>query len=319
MKPVRILGGGPAGTCAAIAAAQAGACVRITERSKFPRHKVCGEFLSPGVEGALSELGLWSRFEELRPARIRRMRIRVGGAEKSAPLPATAYGLSRYALDAWLWNAALASGMQPEQEGPPNIITTGRSSQSRRGGRLFGFKAHFEGPADDAVELYFAGSMYVGVNCVEDGITNVCGLAPEEHLRRNNFDIDTLLRGDRGLQERLNPLRQKWDWIFTGPLEFANRFEKSAAVYFAGDALSFVDPFTGSGLLCAMLTGSLAGRAAASSVPVDDYLRACGELLKQPFSFSSMLRKVAETRAAGPLLRLTPANVLFRFTRPSVF
>ena len=73
------------------------------------------------------------------------------------------------------------------QRWQPNVITTGRSSQSRRGGRLFGFKAHFDGPADDAVELYFAGSMYVGVNCVEDGFTNVCGLAPEEHLRRCRF------------------------------------------------------------------------------------------------------------------------------------
>ena len=43
----------PAGCCAALAAAREGADVRITERSQFPRHKVCGEFLSPEIAPVL--------------------------------------------------------------------------------------------------------------------------------------------------------------------------------------------------------------------------------------------------------------------------
>lgn len=317
MQSVCILGGGPAGASAAIAACREGVSVSVIERSQFPRHKVCGEFLSPGIETALGSN--WPAFRSLEPARIKRMKIRIGGAEKSAALPEIAYGLSRFKLDSWLWDTALRAGAAPALDGHPSIITTGRSSRSRRGGRLFGFKAHFEGPADDAVELYFAGSMYVGVNCVENGITNVCGLAPEEQLKRRGFDIDSLLHSDPAIRERLAPLRRKWDWIFTGPLEFGNRLAEPSSAYFAGDALSFVDPFTGSGLLCAILSGTLAGKAAAMETPVQDYRQACARILKQPFSFSSMLRKVAEMRAAGPLLRLAPASLLFRFTRPSVF
>lgn len=247
------------------------------------------------------------------------MKLRVGGAEKVASLPETAFGLSRHRLDAWLWETSIGAGAQHVSDGEPNVITAGRSSHARRGGRLFGFKAHFNGPVDDAVELYFAGSMYVGVNCVEDGLTNVCGLAPEDQLKRHGFNVDDLIYREAALRERLSPLRRKWDWIFTGPLEFGNRLDDPANAYIAGDALSFVDPFTGSGLLCAILTGTLAGQAAATSMGVDEYKRRCAGLLSQPFTFSSALRRIAGTRAAGPLLRFAPARLLFRLTRPRLF
>ena len=41
-----VIGGGPAGCAAAITAAQEGASVLLQERGRFPRHKVCGEFVS---------------------------------------------------------------------------------------------------------------------------------------------------------------------------------------------------------------------------------------------------------------------------------
>ena len=41
-----IVGGGPAGCAAAITAARLGAKVLLIERGHFPRHKVCGEFVS---------------------------------------------------------------------------------------------------------------------------------------------------------------------------------------------------------------------------------------------------------------------------------
>ena len=317
MSRVCILGGGPAGASAAIAARRNGSPVTIIERSRFPRHKVCGEFFSPGIEDALERLGLWSAFGELKPSTIRRMLIRVGSVEKSAMLPQSAYGLSRYAFDSWLWNAAGSLGVESATSGTANIVTTGRASTRSRGGRLFGFKAHFNGPMDDAVELYFAGATYVGVNCVEHGITNVCGLAPEEQLRRYAFDVETMIWRDPAVRARLAPLTRRWDWIFTGPLEFGNQLKSKHQSYVAGDALSFVDPFTGSGLLCAVLTGSLAGEAAAQSIPVNQYLQRCSELLKQPFGFSSVLRKIASTRAAGPLLQVMPSNLIFRLTRPT--
>ena len=51
-----IIGGGPAGTSAAISAARAGASVLLLERGRFPRHKVCGEFVSAESLGLLDDL-----------------------------------------------------------------------------------------------------------------------------------------------------------------------------------------------------------------------------------------------------------------------
>ena len=49
MRAVHVVGGGPAGVMAAFAAMREGAPARIFEKSAFPRHKVCGEFLSPAI------------------------------------------------------------------------------------------------------------------------------------------------------------------------------------------------------------------------------------------------------------------------------
>jgi flavin-dependent dehydrogenase len=51
-----IVGGGPAGTCAAISAARADARILLLERGRFPRHKVCGEFVSAESLGLLKKL-----------------------------------------------------------------------------------------------------------------------------------------------------------------------------------------------------------------------------------------------------------------------
>ncbi len=58
---------------------------------------------------------------------------------------------------------------------------------------MFGFKAHFEGPVNDAVELFFFRGCYVGVSAIENGITNICGIAPEETLRACEFHMDDFL------------------------------------------------------------------------------------------------------------------------------
>ena len=42
---IAVIGGGPAGTSAAITAAQFGFKVVLLEAGSFPRHKVCGEFV----------------------------------------------------------------------------------------------------------------------------------------------------------------------------------------------------------------------------------------------------------------------------------
>src|SRR5262249_62286111 len=100
--------------------------------------------------------------------------------------------------------------------GRGDILAHGRAGRASRGERLFGFKAHFRGPADDAVELFFGDRMYAGVSAVEDGATNVCGLAPESTLAAHGFTIDRLIESWTALERRVRPLERTMDWLVTG-------------------------------------------------------------------------------------------------------
>lgn len=54
MDDVVVAGGGPAGAFAALILARAGATVRVFERARFPRHKLCGDTLNPGALSVLA-------------------------------------------------------------------------------------------------------------------------------------------------------------------------------------------------------------------------------------------------------------------------
>jgi flavin-dependent dehydrogenase len=111
---VTIMGGGPAGSAAALAARAEGAGVELIEKSRLPRHKVCGEFFSPEIEKELEALGVWDEFLAAGPARIRRMALCFGARVKTAELPEGGWGLSRFVFDAMLWGKAPARMPRPE-------------------------------------------------------------------------------------------------------------------------------------------------------------------------------------------------------------
>ncbi len=318
---ISILGGGPAGASAAIAARLDGCSVRLIDKSKFPHHKVCGEFFSPEIAPELEKLGVWDAFICAGPARVHRMKLRFGKHEKICYFPEHAWGLSRFAFDVLLREHALSLGaelVRESKEDSPDVIAVGRVSTnvSRAGRRLFGFKTHFEGPTDDAVELFFFDGCYVGINAVEGGRTNVCGLGPEDFLRRYHFDFDAAIRQCPALAERLEPLTRSMNWLSTGPLQYGQGFDSSSGPYRAGDALSFVDPFTGSGLIAAVKTGGMAGIAAAHQEPLPAYLARCRACLKQPFEIASILRGAVDRGWAEWLAGLIPGRLLFALTRP---
>jgi flavin-dependent dehydrogenase len=153
---------------------------------------------------------------------------------------------------------------------------------------------------------------------VENGITNVCGLAPESVLRTYGFHVDDLVQGSAALKARLQPLTRRMEWLTTGPVVFQREFANPAlaSVYRAGDALGFTDPFTGSGILNALLTGSMAGASAATNRPSELYLRDCRAALARPYLVSALFRTALKTGLAAPLSSIIPSYALFQMTRP---
>lgn len=315
------MGGGPAGSAAALAALGEGRAVELFEKSVLPRHKVCGEFISPEAGAVLAQLGVFPAFLAAGPARIGRIALNFGRTVKRARLAEPAFGLSRYALDAMLVEQAARRGACVRREaGAPAarcVLATGRSAAGARGNRLFGFKAHFTGPVDDAVELFFFNGCYAGVSAVENGATNVCALAPESVLRACGFDFDAVLRLYEPLAERVAPLVPAMKWMATGPVTLGGRFDAAdETLYRSGDALGFIDPFTGSGILSALMTGRLAGLAAARRTPPADHLRECRRRLARQYEVAGLFRAALRAGWADYLAWLIPGRLLFQLTRP---
>lgn len=73
MKPfdIIIIGAGPAGTSAALFLEKKGYRIVLLDQARFPRDKVCGEFISPAADALLSELGVLDSIETLNPTRLR--------------------------------------------------------------------------------------------------------------------------------------------------------------------------------------------------------------------------------------------------------
>ncbi|MEZ4869145.1 MAG: FAD-dependent monooxygenase [Caldilineaceae bacterium] len=108
---VAIVGAGPAGSAAATAMAQRGWAVLLLEQESLPRHKVCGEFLSPEAQQSLQRLGLYAQVNALAPVALYHAVLTApAGRQLRVALPDYAWGVSRYALDDALATAAQVAG-----------------------------------------------------------------------------------------------------------------------------------------------------------------------------------------------------------------
>ncbi|HYS25108.1 MAG TPA: NAD(P)/FAD-dependent oxidoreductase [Vicinamibacterales bacterium] len=109
---VLVVGAGPAGSIAALVLARAGVAVRLVDRARFPRDKLCGDTLNPGTLSILDRLGIAA------PVRQRAMAVTgmdisgPNGARIAASYPDGVRGaaLTRRELDILLVEAATAAG-----------------------------------------------------------------------------------------------------------------------------------------------------------------------------------------------------------------
>ena len=219
-----IVGAGPAGSSAAIELARGGFSVVVLEKDRFPRDKVCGEFLSPEAMADLSRWGVAARLDGEHVERIDRGTFFFEhGRSVEFPLPRPAIGVSRRLLDTRLAEEAASSGAQVRfganvdridgslgdgfavsgagGESPvtarvvlaawgrwtPLDRALGRSFAARTRGRFFGWSRHDSGDSSHLagrIHLHFFRGGYGGLSRVEDGLVNFAGVVSENELRR---------------------------------------------------------------------------------------------------------------------------------------
>ena len=281
-----IIGAGPAGASAAITAARAGARVALFEARDFPRHKVCGEFVSAEsldlLSGLLRDAPRAATVWAGAPV-IDRMQLLFGGRVIEVEISPPGLSISRYDLDALLWDAAHRAGVEAHSDrdvaacygdGPFTLQTScgrhtaravmvaaGRWSQFTNdrtlppGPKWIGVKAHFhESNPSRSTDLYFFEGGYCGVQPVATGIVNACAMV--------RSDYATSLAQVFALHPKLAQRAAGWhagtQTVSTSPLVYRKPQPVRGNMMFVGDAAAFIDPFVGDGISIALRSGRLA-------------------------------------------------------------
>lgn len=265
-ETIEIVGGGLAGLSLGLALRRAGVPVTVFESGDYPRHRVCGEFITGLSTATSARLGLAPLLADALSHREVAWFI-DGQATRVQSLPSPALGLSRHTLDARLAKAFAAAGgdLRVNTRVTDTTPRAGRVFASgRRPGRSpwIGLKIHaLDLPLERDLELHLGDEVYVGLTRVEDGRVNICGLFRRRKIAAHGADLILRYLDATGLSTLAGRLRAaRFD---------SDSFSAVAAVCFdpsvptaarvqLGDACAMIPPFTGNGMAMAFQSAETA-------------------------------------------------------------
>lgn len=285
---VLIIGGGLAGLTAAIHLSKIGFQVSVVEKNEFPKHKVCGEYISNEVLPYLNWLDL--KIADLYPTAITKLEFSTGSGKKmKSILPLGGFGISRYTLDEYLYKKAIANGCKIIPDTVETIIfenemftvTTSnkaflkseivigsfgkRSIIDQKLSRDFihkkspwlAVKAHYSGDfPNDLVGLHNFKGGYCGVSKVENDTINICYLADYETFKQFK-NVEEYQNNVVYQNPHLKTIFEKSNLLFEKPLTISQiSFEKKQAVenhiLMIGDTAGLIHPLCGNGMAMAI-------------------------------------------------------------------
>ena len=273
MKSIRIVGGGLAGLSLGVYLRKLGVDTEILESGKYPKHKVCGEFICGVDPGVLEEIGI--REVVAQSLDHTKMAWWMGDSKVlEDTLPTTAWGLSRYLMDADLAKLFVSMGGKLQCGTRADAVdsegTVWATGKRKKAGRWIGLKIHATDAEIEGLEMHVGSRGYMGLCGIEQGRVNCCGL----------FRVNQSIKGGKGGKSegwsqlveaylRANGLFsladrfKKWgkdEASFSATAGFSFGKQEQVGSFCVGDASYLIPPFTGNGMSMALESSWLGGK-----------------------------------------------------------
>lgn len=285
---VVIIGGGLAGLTSAIHLIKEGFEVILIEKNAYPKHKVCGEYVSNEVLSYLETLGIHPFTHHAK--KIDKFQFSsLSGATLDITLPLGGFGISRYALDALMVDRAINLGVQVQQAIVTNVqfaenqfqVTTNshpivtatyvlgafgkRSGMDGTLSRKFiqkkspwlGVKAHYKSDfPDNLVALHNFNGGYCGLSKVETNHVNACYLADYTSFKKykniEGYQQEVLYKN-----KALKHFFENSQMVFEAPVTISQiSFDKKEPIidhiFMIGDSAGLIHPLCGNGMAMAI-------------------------------------------------------------------
>ena len=291
-----VIGGGLAGLCNAIHLSKLGKKVLLIEKNEYPKHKVCGEYIS-------NEVLPYLEFLEVNPfdsgaVRINNFQLSTTKSNIiSAKLPLGGFGISRYTLDLVLSEKAKENGVTIlkdtvldvtflkdffQVETKENNIFTSKITIGAFGKRslldvkmarnfiqkkspYLGVKIHVKGNfKEDLVALHNFKGGYCGVSKVENNAINLCYITNYATFKKykniEDFQEQVVFKNNY-----LKEIFHRSEALFEKPLSISQiSFETKKPVenhiLMCGDSAGMIHPLCGNGMSMAIQSAQLASK-----------------------------------------------------------
>jgi flavin-dependent dehydrogenase len=283
-----IIGGGLAGLVSAIHLSKAGLAVTLIEKNEYPKHKVCGEYVSNEVLPYLQHLGadpLTTGAKKINRFLLSTTR----GKTIETTLPLGGFGVSRYTLDDFLSQKAIQNNCTIIQDTVSDVdfandtfrvmtkdgneltakIVIGafgkRSNMDVKLERTFienrspfvAVKTHLKGDfPGDLVALHNFEGGYCGVSLVENGNLNVCYISNyrsfQQYKNIESFQQEVLYKNPhlKKIYENAVPVFEKP--LTISQISFSNKTTVEDHILMCGDAAGMIHPLCGNGMAMAI-------------------------------------------------------------------
>ncbi|MGP8248063.1 MAG: NAD(P)/FAD-dependent oxidoreductase [Bryobacteraceae bacterium] len=299
-----IVGGGPAGLAAALAARRLGLDVTVADCSQPPVDKACGEGIMPDGVAAARSLGL--ALEDAGPRPFAGIRFAEGTESVEARFPTgRGLGLRRTALHQFLIGHAYQAGVRMlwgarvtalvnagawvndrlvrarwiagADGGNSAVRRWAGLEASERDSRRYGFRRHYRvAPWSEFMEIHWGDGCQLYVTPVSDGEVCVVAISRDPHLRldaalarfpcvRDHLESASAASSERGGVSATRRLKRVW----------------RGNVALIGDASGSVDAVTGEGL-CLLFQQAVALAGALAVEDLSAYQAAHRRLGRRP-------------------------------------